>query len=170
MDSYDQLLKRLAEHGVRFVLIGGYAAAFHGAVLTTQDVDVCAPMDVDNLSRIIAALRGLNPTFRFHVKRIPLHEDAASLAGVRNIYLKTDLAFLDILGEVTGIGGFDDVLARSIKRPFHGFDLHIIDIDALIAAKRAAGRDKDKVGVAQLEAVKRVRESRPPDLSAGEVD
>ena len=161
MDSYGQLLKRLADHGVRFVLIGGYAAMFHGAELTTQDVDVCAPMDVDNLSRIIAALRGLQPTFRFHLKRIPLHEDAESLLGVRNIYLRTDLAFLDILGEVAGVGSFTEVLARSINRPFYGFDLNIIDIDALIDAKRAAGRDKDVAAIVQLEAVKKVRGAPP---------
>lgn len=170
MDNYSRLLKRMSEAGVRFVVIGGYAAAFHGSTLGTQDVDVCAPMDVENLARIIAALRGANPTFRFHVKPIPLHEDAASLTGVRNLYLKTDLGFLDILGEVEGVGKFEDVHARSIRRPFNGVELDIIDVDALIAAKRVAGRDKDKAAIAQMEAVRRERRpasERPRDDSNG---
>jgi predicted nucleotidyltransferase len=159
VDSYIQLLRRMSDAGVRFVVIGGYAAMLHGSDLITQDLDLCSPMDEENLGRIIAALNGLHPTFRFHIKPIPLHEDAASLLGVRNLYLKTDLGFLDILGEVAGIGTFADVLGKSFRRAFHGFEIDIIDLDALIVAKQTANREKDKRGVMHLEAVRRARMS-----------
>jgi predicted nucleotidyltransferase len=38
-----QLLKRLSDQGVEFVVIGGVAAAIHGSPRATQDVDVRAP-------------------------------------------------------------------------------------------------------------------------------
>lgn len=50
------LLKRLHDHDVGFVVIGGVAAAMLGAPVSTLDVDVCAPMTDDNLLTIHAAI------------------------------------------------------------------------------------------------------------------
>lgn len=163
MDPFLHLIKRLTDHGVRFVLIGGYAAALHGSDLMTQDLDVCASMDEENLARIIAALRGLNPTFRFHVKTIPLHDDPKSLFGVKNLYLRTDLALLDILGEVSGLGGYAELEARSNVHQIHEVSFRLIDLDALITAKKAAGRPKDQLAVMHLEAIRRLQ--RPDELT-----
>lgn len=52
------LLRRLVEHDVRFVVVSGMAAAAYGSLIVTEDVDVCAPFDEDNLRKIIAALMG----------------------------------------------------------------------------------------------------------------
>ena len=41
MASTLDLLRRLVEHGVEFVLVGGMAAAAHGASIVTEDVDIC---------------------------------------------------------------------------------------------------------------------------------
>ena len=65
MDPLIQILKRLSEHDVRYVLIGGVAAVVHGSPVVTRDVDVCAPLDDENRAKIIDALRGLNPRWRF---------------------------------------------------------------------------------------------------------
>ena len=57
------ILKRLSEHGVEYVLIGGFAAMGHGCMIVTQDVDVCAPLVRPNLDKMIEALRDLHPEF-----------------------------------------------------------------------------------------------------------
>lgn len=161
MDNFSQLIKRLSEHGVRFVVIGGYAAMLHGSDVVTQDVDVCASMDRDNLARIIAALHDIDPVFRFHIKRLPLYNDADALFGVKNLYLRTDLGILDILGEVTGLGGYPEAEKSSIPIDFFGMQVRLLDLDVLIATKLAAGRSKDLAAVKHLETIRRQSRETP---------
>jgi predicted nucleotidyltransferase len=56
-----QLLRRLNDAGVDFVVIGGVAAIAHGSARMTLDLDVCARFDQPNISRILDALRGIRP-------------------------------------------------------------------------------------------------------------
>ena len=64
MASTLDLLKRLNDHQVKYVLVGGMACVIHGSQIVTQDVDICAPLNTDNLSRLLAALAGSHPRFR----------------------------------------------------------------------------------------------------------
>jgi predicted nucleotidyltransferase len=152
------------EQGVRFVLIGGYAAILHGSRLLTEDIDACAPLDQENLGRILGALKDTRPRFRMRPDRMPVPDDAARLAGFRNLNLETDFGIVDILGEVTGIGGYEEVLRHSEERSLGGQTFRILTLDALIIAKRAAGRRKDVRGVEELERIKRSLEG-PPELT-----
>jgi predicted nucleotidyltransferase len=52
MASTLDLLRRLVEHGVEFVLVGGMAAAAHGASIVTEDVDICIRFDLETLTRL----------------------------------------------------------------------------------------------------------------------
>jgi hypothetical protein len=151
------------EQGVRFVLIGGYAAILHGSRLLTEDIDICAPLDQENLGAILQALKDLRPKFRIRPDRPPLPDDPARLAGFRNLNLDTDLGVVDILSEVTGIGDYEVVLRRSEERTLGGQAIRILTLDALIEAKRAAGRRKDWRGVEELERIKRALGRLPPD-------
>ncbi len=163
MDPLLTILKRLTEHDVEFVLIGAYAAMAHGTAITTQDVDVCAPLIRPNLDRIIAALRDLHPYFRFRpaTSRIWLYDDPARLVGFKNIYLATDLGPVDILGELPDVATYDQVAAKSIEADFKTFKCRMIDLDTLISAKRAANRPKDQIHLRHLEALQR-RINQPP--------
>ena len=58
MPDLESLLVRLIDSGFEFTVVGGFAAVAHGASLMTQDVDVCAPMTLDNLDRLGRALDG----------------------------------------------------------------------------------------------------------------
>ena len=55
----DRILKVLAEHGVRYVLVGGIAATLRGSPSMTYDIDVAPELSSDNLERLAAALRDL---------------------------------------------------------------------------------------------------------------
>ena len=59
-----QLLKRLSDEGVEFVVIGGVAAAIHGSPRRTQDVDALSRLGEPNLSKILAAIREIRPRLR----------------------------------------------------------------------------------------------------------
>jgi hypothetical protein len=60
----------------------------------------------------------------------------------------------DVLPEITGIGDYDTVSARAVTMEVDGRPTRVLDIDALITAKKAAGRTKDQLGVIHLEAAK----------------
>ena len=154
MDSIPQILQRLNDHGVNFVVIGGVAAILHGSVRTTLDVDVCAPLDEPNLGKILSALRGTDPRWRMHPKRPALTDDVESLKGFKALYLDTDIGIVDVITEVTGVGGFDEVARHAIPVDAGSVECQVLDLDTLIVAKRAVGRRKDLDAVIELEVIR----------------
>jgi len=150
MATIQQLLKLLNDHSVEFVVVGGVAANIHGSARATFDLDVCSPLDEPNLKRIVDALQDLHPKFRMHPAQPPLF-DVDRLIGFRNLNLTTDWGVIDILAEVTGVGAYQDVLKHSVEMTVYGLAIKILDLSALIDAKRAAGRPKDLHALPELE-------------------
>ncbi len=135
-------------------MIGGFAAVAHGSSRVTQDIDVVYERSAANVARILDALAGLSPRHRMVVPHRPVAGDAAELSTHRNLYLVTDAGAIDFLGEVTGIGDYAAARARSIELDLWGIRCAVLDLDALIDAKRALGRDKDKEVLLELEALR----------------
>jgi len=148
------LLKRLNEHAVEYVIIGGIAAVVHGSARVTLDLDICAPLAEPNLSRILSALRGINPRFRMRPDKMRVPDDPERLRGLKNFYVDTDLGILDMLCEVEGVGNFDEVKQHALPIDVGGLICQVLNLDALISAKRAANRPKDRPTIAELEIIK----------------
>ncbi len=155
MDPLLLILKRLSDAGVPFVLIGAMAAKVHGSPVITEDVDVCIPVDNGTLLKVHAALWELRPRFRFRPDKMPVWEDPTRLFGIKNLNLDTNLGVIDLLGEVTGVGTYDEMVGRTVEVTVGGTPMRVLDLDALIAAKRAAGRVKDKQHLPHLEALRK---------------
>ncbi len=166
MASTLDLLTQLTKHRVEFVLVGGMASIAHGSSMVTRDVDVCAPLTLENVEKILAALRSLNPRWRMLPNRPPVPDDAAKLAGFKNLYIQTDLGQLDVLGEITGVGEYADVARNAIELDLGPIRCGVMNIDALIESKRALGRPRDLQAVRELEAIR--QKTRPGSaLDAG---
>jgi hypothetical protein len=163
MPELDSLLERLIRYKVAFVIVGGYAAAAHGSTLVTMDVDVCCDFSVGNLLRLQAALSGLHPVHRLTPKRLPLQLTPELCERLKNLYLDTDLGQLDCLGSVLGIGEFRAVRKRSEVANLPAGRCRVLSLDALIEAKKAMGRPRDKETVLQLAAIRerQRRNARP---------
>jgi hypothetical protein len=73
---------------------------------------------------------------------------------LKNLYLQTDLGVLDCLGEIAGIGDYDKVAGCSISMSLPFGECRVLSLDALIASKEAAGRDKDPRALRFLRAIK----------------
>jgi hypothetical protein len=160
MENLAEILSRLHAAGVEFVLIGGLAAVQHGASYATYDVDICVPLDLQNLERIKTAIKGLNPRFRQR-KDLPFELNEQNSAGLKNLYLLTDLGPLDCLGEVAGVGDYNAALAESEPADFPFGRIRILRIEALIRAKETIGRPQDLFVVTQLKAIQeRLRKER----------
>jgi hypothetical protein len=164
MATFLHLIPKLREGGVQFVIIGGVAALVHGAERSTQDLDVVAPMDLENLQRLIRCLEEFHPKFLTRPDLPIVTPENRNLLGINNLYLLTDIGQLDVLGLVQGVGDYAEVLKRSIEADF-GEEIgrcKVIDLDGLIEAKRTAGRPKDKPAVAELEVIRRRKHGGPP--------
>ena len=144
------LLARLQQYGVEFVVIGGVCGVMHGVGLVTLDLDVCCRFDAANLRRLEAALKDLNPWHRLTSSKVLFELSDELCSRLKNLYLQTDLGKLDCLGDVKGVGDYDAVLRRSMEFKMSFGSVKILDLDTLIAAKEAAGRDKDMYAVRLL--------------------
>ncbi len=152
MAELDAILSRLINAGVECVLIGGYAAITHGASYVTQDVDVCAPLDFENLQRIAKALAGTNPRHRDQVREMPF-ELERHRSGFNNLYLMTDLGPVDFLGTIPGIGDYAFAKSHSLSARLTSGTISVLDRPTLIRAKEHAGRPRDLLVVGQLRAI-----------------
>lgn len=155
MAQNDQaLLSRLEDSGLEFVVIGGVCVVFHGVPLATFDLDICCRFDEPNVRRIESALQDLHPVHRLTPNKLPFELTPQLCATLKNLYLQTDLGKLDCLSEVLGLGGFDEVLKQSITARFSYGEYRFLNLDALITAKVAAGRESDLIALRQLRAIK----------------
>jgi hypothetical protein len=152
--DFFELLKRLHQTDVSFVLIGGFAATTYGCTLFTQDIDLCCDFSPENLMRLQKALNGLHPVHRMTPNRKPLELTLENAAGLKNLYLDTDLGTLDCLSFVEGIGDFGQALKASREIETDGLTLSILTIDALIRTKEVMRRPRDQQAVIQLKAIR----------------
>lgn len=166
MANFENLLARLIEHRVEFVLVGGFAATTYGSTLLTQDVDVCVRFSTDNLMCLQEALADLHPVHRMTPRRLPLQLTPETCRDLKNLYLNTDLGQLDCLGTIQGVGDFEQVKAHSVEVHLPAGGCRILDLDALIRSKEALGRPRDRESVLQLKAIRdRSRQQEPPSAS-----
>lgn len=149
-DSYE-ILSRLHASGVEFVLIGGAAAAAYGSQVMTDDVDVCAPMGRDNAVRIITAFADVEPKWRMRPDMPVVRADDSYLGQLKNIYLRTKVGQLDVLGEIPGVCDYAEAARKAVTMTFGDLTCKVVDIDTLIAAKKVAGRPHDLRAIPYLE-------------------
>ncbi len=157
MNSLERITERLARSNVEFIVCGGLSVLLHGGSLLTRDVDVVCSMDSANLVRISGALDGLNPCHRMTPQRLPFTLEQAQKGGLKNLYLGTDWGQLDCLGEIKGLGRFQECLPLSQVIRISGLEIRILTLDALIEAKRAMGRPRDLQAVLELQALRQKR-------------
>ncbi|MBT8043063.1 MAG: nucleotidyltransferase [Kiritimatiellales bacterium] len=155
MDDLTGIIGRLIRAEVDFVLVGGLAAVTHGSSMTTQDIDICCDFSPENLLRIQSALENLNPVHRMTTNHLPLELTEINCRSLKNLYLDTDWGPIDCLGEVLGLGNYDEVKLASETIELDGIECLILRIGALITAKKAMGRPKDIETIKQLEAIQK---------------
>jgi predicted nucleotidyltransferase len=153
MTEFDQLLRPLVQHDVAFIIVGGVAAIAHGSARHTQDLDVVYQRSPENLDRLVAALAPYKPYLRGAPPGLPFVWDSTTLKRGLNFTLITTLGGLDVLGEITGGGTYEDLLPQTVELDIFGFRCRCLTVRQLIRAKRAAGRPKDFEVLAELEAI-----------------
>lgn len=155
--DFANLLERLANGGVDFVLVGGFAGIVHGCTYVTQDIDICCDFSVGNLLSLQQAVSDLHPVHRMTPSRAPLQLTPQACEQLKNLYLDTNLGQLDCLSYVDGIGGYEEVKRASELVAAESIQIRVLTLDGLIKAKSAMHRPRDKETIHQLQAIKRLQ-------------
>lgn len=146
-------LNMLGEYAVECVIIGGVAATLYGSTILTNDLDVCYARNAKNLEKLASALQSVNAKLRNAPPDIPFILDAETLRRGLNFTFTTDVGSLDLLGEVRGVGFYEEAISGAIRYALFGYSFPVLEIEKLIVAKRTAGRPKDMVALPELEAI-----------------
>jgi predicted nucleotidyltransferase len=152
--NVEQLLRVLADAGVEFVVIGGVAAAMHGSARATYDLDIVYHRTAENVARVSKALLPYEPYLRGAPRGLPFRWDPQTILAGLNFTLTTTLGSIDLLGEVTGGGTYQQLLPHSLRLEVFGVPCLCLDLEMLIHVKRAAGRPKDLQAIAELEVLR----------------
>ncbi len=157
--DFINLLKRLAETGVDFVLVGGFAGVVHGCTYVTQDIDICCDFSPANLLILQKAIADLHPVHRMTPRRKKLELTEKTCGQLKNLYLDTDIGQLDCLSFIDGLGDYREVKRASELVEVEHTQLRTLSLAALIKTKKAMNRPRDKEAVVQLEAMKKLRKA-----------
>ena len=151
--QFEKAVQALCDAGVEFVVIGGLSATFHGSARVTYDLDICYCRSSANLRRIVSALAPFHPRLRGVPSGLPFIWDEGTLRNTTVLTLQTDIGEIDLLAEVAGLGAFEDVRKHSITVDAFERRMATLDLQGLIRAKRAAGREKDLLAIPELESL-----------------
>ncbi len=150
--DYKDLLSAFNAHGVKYLIVGGYAVSFHAQPRATKDIDLFVKADAANATAIYAALAAFGaPLQDFRVE---------DLTEPNNfIHFGREPRAVDILPGIDGVD-FDAAWERRIEGivdPQSGLTAFFISAADLMAAKLAAGRPQD---IADIAALRKAAESQ----------
>jgi hypothetical protein len=145
-------LTRLAQAQVEFVIVGGVSAVLQGAPITTRDLDVCYRRTPANISRLVSALAPLGPRPRGFPPELPFFLDERALQLGSNFTLEIGDESLDLLGIMSAIGGYEDIIHQAEEKTVAGHKVKVLPLALLITTKQAAGRPKDLAVIPELKA------------------
>ena len=155
--DFFNLFERLAKGGVDFVIVGGFAGVVHGCTYVTQDIDICCDFSPANLLKLQGAVSDLHPVHRMTPNRKKLKLTQKTCGQLKNLYLDTDIGQLDCMSFIDGVGDYEKVKRASELVKVEDVQLRVLSVGALIKAKNAMNRPRDKQAVLELEAVRKLK-------------
>lgn len=162
MDIFDQETVKfwsyLSKHGVRYIMIGGYATNLHGYQRFTGDMDIWVEDTQENRKKLRSAFEDYGMGDFFMMERMQF------VPGWTYFTLNNAMR-LDVMVDVKGLENFtfEQCLQMASVADIDDIKIPFLHINHLIAAKKAANRPKDQLDVIYLEKIKKMLEE---DLSA----
>lgn len=146
--DFRDLLVELCEAQAEFLLVGGWAVVLYGHVRATDDLDIFVRASPDNSARVYGALEAFGAPLRAHQVEVSHFTEEGNAYRFGIAPLK-----IEVLTQISGVS-FDEALEGSQTLTLDGYSVPYIGKAALIANKKAAGRNKDLADVEELEQLK----------------
>lgn len=137
----------LNEADVAYVVVGGFALAYHGVVRATKDVDILIEPTVDNARRALKALEKLTWSVSRELDPTDVAANPITVIG--------DDPRVHLLTLAWSVR-YADAAPTAERVEIEGMEVPFVDIDTLIRSKQT-DRFQDKADVENLERVKRLR-------------
>jgi predicted nucleotidyltransferase len=141
--DFKEFIQSLNDNGVRYLVIGGYAVAFHGHPRYTKDMDVWVAMDAENAANIVKALE------QFGFASLGLQASDFT-APDQIIQLGYPPNRIDMITTALGVD-FDACYASRVQEEIDGIQVNFIDLESLKRNKKAVGRHQDLADIENLE-------------------
>jgi predicted nucleotidyltransferase len=136
--DFQDFLRALHRHEVRYVLVGGYSVIMHGYSRTTGDLDLYVEKSVENYGRLAQAFQYFGmPVFDMTAQNF-LHNPAMDVFT----FGRPPVA-IDIITQLKGLG-FTEAYAAAIDIEQDEIPVRLIRYEHLLQAKQAAGRARDR--------------------------
>jgi predicted nucleotidyltransferase len=144
------VVQDLCRRQIRFVVVGGLAAALNGASVQTYDTDLVYSRDPENIQRLLDFLRGADAIFRVQPER-RLRPNESHLAGGGHLNLLTRYGPVDLLGTIGNNLGYADLLTHCDEMDIgEGVRIQVLDLETIIAIKEQLGSEKDLAALPNL--------------------
>ena len=145
-DQEAEFLKELVRQKVDFMIVGLSAAALQGAPVVTQDVDLWfRSLSDPGIERALKKVHGSYVP--------PVMQSPPMFAG-------DAVKLFDIVTNMDGLGDFDDEREHTIKLRLGRVKVLVLKLERIIASKKAAGREKDKLVLKVLQDALKVIQER----------
>ena len=149
--DFEELFRLLEEHDVDYMIVGGYAVAYHGYPRFTKDIDIFFDRSDENVSRLRKALI----TFAFQEEHLPF--DAFTARG-NVLTFGVAPTRIDLINEINGVS-YAEAKANVVRGTYGEVEVTFIGLNELLKNKQSTPRPKDKVDAQELE------EQRAPEDS-----
>jgi hypothetical protein len=141
--DFEELLRLLEEHAIEYMIVGGYAVAYHGFPRFTKDIDLFFRLTSENAIRLRQAL----VAFGFREEDLPI--DAFTTTG-NVLTFGTVPTRVDLINEIDGVT-YDDARPNVVRGKYGNVEVTFIGLADLLKNKKATTRTKDKGDVEELE-------------------
>ena len=155
-----EILSRLHDSHVDFVIVGGVAAALHGSPRVTFDLDVVPSLAPDSWTAVVDLLwsLGARPRIPEPLERIRDVEQIRrwqNEKGMLALNFRTPDGSTEVDLLVSESGRFEALRQRAVRVTVDQRTFFVASIDDLIAMKQQAGRPQDLLDIAQLQDIKK---------------
>ena len=143
--DFKEFIALLNQHNVQYIVIGGYALAFHGHPRYTKDIDIWIDAKEDNAKRVLDVLRDFGfGSVNLDIQDFILEENIIQLGYPPNR--------IDILTSAKGVV-FGECISSSHLILIGDVEVRFLDIQNLIMNKQQTGRLQDLADVEALEKI-----------------
>ncbi|MBN2189521.1 MAG: nucleotidyltransferase [Chitinispirillaceae bacterium] len=125
----------LNKNGVEYVIVGGYAVAFHGFIRATKDIDVLFSNTPANIGRLMTAL------VEFGIQESAMAANTFSEQG-RIVRMGSPPMMIELINAVGGVT-FEEIWRNKVKGRYGDVEVFFISKNDLLKSKKAAGRPQD---------------------------
>jgi len=133
--DFDEFIGSLIAHDVRFMIVGAYALALHGAPRFTGDLDILVEPALENASRLITAVR----SFGFPVEELSAED---LVEPRRMLQMGVEPVQIHVMSDISGVT-WDEAWADRVTARLGSHDVSILGRTTFLRNKRASGRPKD---------------------------